>query len=135
MKKTKWWLRVVGVFYLLLTLMNLYFLFFSDLNVFRDTLPFPADALAIRAFADAWMVFIFELGVLGGMMLYASRQPAKSGILVLTVIMAEVFRGVIADGIWILRGYSAASYIPFIIVHLIIIGTGILFLRQEHRTT
>ncbi len=133
MKKTIWWLRIVGVFYLFLTLMNLYFLFFSDLQIFRDTLPFPADAFAIRAFADAWMVFVFELGVLGAMMLYASRDPARSGILVLTVVMAEVFRGVVADVIWISRGYSAASYIPFIIVHLIIIVTGIMFLWQEHQ--
>ncbi|MCG3211791.1 MAG: hypothetical protein FOGNACKC_05437 [Anaerolineae bacterium] len=131
MKKTKWWLRIVGGFYLLLTLLNLYALFFSDLQIFRDTLPFPADAFAVRAFADAWMVFIFELGVLGAMMLYASREPAQSKILVLTVVMAEVFRGVVADAVWIGRGYSPASYIPFIIVHLIIIATGILFVRQE----
>lgn len=74
MKKTMWWLRVVGVFYLLLTVMNIFAIFFNH-EMFRDTLPFPADDLAVRAFIDAWMVFIFELGVLGGMMLYASRQP------------------------------------------------------------
>ena len=132
MTKTKWWLRVVGVFYLLLTLMNLYGLFINP-QLFRDVLPSPlsADPLAVRAFSDAWLVFVFELGVLGAMMLYASRDPARSRVLALTIIWAEVFRGIVADALWILRGYSAASYIPFIILHGIIIATGIFFLRQE----
>ena len=77
------------------------------------------------------MVFVFELGVLGGMMVYASRTPGRSRLLVLTVIWAEVLRGIVADALWIGRGYSAASYLPFIAVHLIIIITGVLFLRSE----
>ena len=132
MTKTKWWLRVVGVFYLLLTLMNLYGLFINS-QLYTEVLPVPlaADPLAVRAFSDAWLVFVFELGVLGAMMLYASRDPARGGVLVLTIIWAEVFRGIVADALWILRGYSAASYIPFIVLHGIIIATGIVFLRQE----
>lgn len=54
-------------------------------------------------------------------------------MLVLTVVGAEIFRGIVADAIWIFRGYSAASYIPFIVIHLAIVITGILFLRQETR--
>lgn len=42
MKKLTWWFRIVGVFYLLLTLMNVYFLFFADgSQLFADTLPAP----------------------------------------------------------------------------------------------
>lgn len=133
MTKTKWWLRIVGGFYLLLTLMNLWFLFLGDPQIFTETLPAPlnADPLAVRAFTDAWLVFVFELGVLGGMMVYASRDPLRNRVMVWTIIWAEVFRGVVADLIWIMRGYAAASYIPFIIVHIIIIATGLIFLRQE----
>lgn len=64
------------------------------------------------------------------MLLYAARDPAQSRMLVLAVIGAEIFRGVLADVVWIGRGYSAASYIPFIVIHLIIVVTGLVFLRQ-----
>lgn len=132
MNKLKWWFRIVGVFYLLLTLMNLYGLFLGGSQLFADTLPAPlnTDALAVRAFSDAWMVFVFELGVLGAMALVASRDPAKNRIMAWVIIWAEVFRGILADAIWITRGYDAGSYSGFIVIHLVIVATGIMFLRQ-----
>jgi len=130
MTKTKWWLRVVGVFYLLLTAMNLYGLFINT-SFFNSMLPYAATDTAVKAFADAWLVFVAELGVLGAMMLYASRNPERSSVLVWTIVWAEVFRGIVADAIWISRGYSAASYIGFIVVHVIIVATGVYFIRQE----
>lgn len=131
MNKVTWWLRIVGGFYGLLTLMNLGFLFLSP-EALKDTLPAPmsGDPLAVRAFADAWLVFVLELGALGAAMLYASRRPERSGSLIVAIILAEVFRGIFADVIWITRGYAAASYIPFIVIHVIIIVTGILFWRR-----
>jgi hypothetical protein len=132
MNKLKWWFRIVGVFYLLLTLMNTFFLFFGDGQMFADTLPAPmnAEPLAVRAFMDAWLVFILELGVLGVMALVASRNPIQNKIMAWVIIWAEVFRGVLGDVIWIGRGYSASSYIVFIVIHLIIIITGVLFLKS-----
>jgi hypothetical protein len=137
MKKLQWWFRIVGGFYLLLTLMNIYALFLGNNQMFADTLPAPmnADALAIRAFMDAWMVFIFELGVLGAVALVAAREPLKNRIMVWVIVGAEVFRGILADAIWIAQGYAASSYIGFIVIHLIIIATGVLFLRQAQTGT
>ena len=131
MKKVTWWLRIVGGFYIFLTLMNLGFLFFSPESL-KGNLPAPlsGDPLAVRAFADAWLVFVLELGSLGAAMLYASRKPAQSGSLIVAIILAEIFRGIAADVIWITRGYATASYIPFIVIHTIIIVTGVLFWRQ-----
>lgn len=132
MDKLKWWFRIVGAFYLLLTLMNVYFLFFGGgSQMLTDTLPAPmnADPLAGQAFADAWLVFVFELGVLGAMALVASRDPAKNRIMAWVIIWAELFRGAVADAIWIARGYSV-SYYAFIAIHLVIIATGVMFLRQ-----
>jgi hypothetical protein len=130
--KLKWWFRVVGVFYLLLTLMNIYSLFLGGGQMFADTLPAPMniDPLAVRTFTDAWMVFVFELGVLGAMALYASRSPLQNKIMAWVIIWAEVFRGILADAIWIGRGYSAASYAIFIAIHIVIIATGVLFLKS-----
>ena len=132
MNKLKWWFRIVGTFYLLLTAMNLSALFFTDGQMFADTLPAPmgADAYAVRTFADAWMVFVFELGVLGAMTWVASREPAKHRIMAWVIIWAEVFRGIVGDVIWITRGYAVSSYAIFIVIHLIIIITGVLFVRQ-----
>ena len=130
MKKTKWWLIVVGVFYLLLTCMNLYALFFDN-SIIRGTLPPPVNDDTLKAFSDAWMVFNFEFGVLGGMCVNASHTPTQSRLLMLTVIFAEVFRGIAADAIWMTRGYSTADYIPFIIIHLIIIVTGVMWLPKK----
>lgn len=132
MNKLKWWFRIVGAFYLLLTSMNVYFLFFGGIQMLADTLPAPmnADPLAGQAFADAWLVFVFELGVLGVMSLVAARDPAQNRIMAWVIILAEIFRGIVADAIWIARGYDAGSYIGFIVVHLIIVLTGFVFLRQ-----
>lgn len=131
MKKLQWWMRVVGAFYLLLTLMNFYFLFVAPEQMAKN-LPekYSGNALAADAFLDAWMVFIFEFGVLGAMLLVGARNPIGNKILIWTVIFAELTRGVLADAIWIARGYAASDYIGFIVVHLIIIVTGWLFLQR-----
>ncbi len=132
MNRLKWWFRVVGAFYLLLTAMNLYALFFTNGQMFADTLPAPlgADASAVRTFTDAWMVFVFELGVLGAMAWVASRDPVKNIIMAWVIIWAEVFRGIVADAIWITRGYAVSIYAIFIVIHIIIIATGVVFVRQ-----
>lgn len=132
MKKLVWWFRIVGVFYLLLTLMNLYGLFGGGEALFADTLrePMKGDVNAMRAFMDAWMVFVFEFGVLGAMALWAARQPALSRILAWTIIWAELFRGIVADAIWIAWGYDPVGYSIFIVIHLVIIATGVWALRS-----
>lgn len=132
MKRLQWWYRIVGAFYLLLTAMNIYGLFFND-QLFRDTLPYPAEDLVVKAFTDAWMVFIAELGVTGAMLLYASREAWQNRILVWVVVWFEVFRGVVCDAIWITRGYDAASYLVFIGIHLAIIVTGVWLVRAAGR--
>jgi hypothetical protein len=130
MIKTKWWLRVVGVFYLLLAFGSLW-LFFINPHSFDAMFPFSNDALSFRAFSDAWLIFVLDLAVLGGIMLYAALEPARNGILVLTVAILELIRGAGGDLLWMTRGWSTAHYIPFMILHLIIGFTGIYFLRQE----
>ena len=131
MKKLTWWMRLVGSFYTLLTLMNLYGLFINP-DFFAQNLPpkYQGNYLAAQSLSDAWMVFVFELGVIGVMLLLASGQGVKARWLVLVVIWAEVFRGVVCDSIWILRGYDYLSYLVFILIHLLIIVTGFMFLKS-----
>jgi len=133
MTKTKWWLRVVGVFYLLLAFGSLWL--FINPQIFVAMFPYSNDTLSIRAFSDAWLIFALEMGVLGGIMLFAAREPAPNRILVLTIAILEIVRGAGGDFLWMTRGWSTAHYIPFMIVHLIIAFTGIYFLRQESAKT
>ena len=130
MTKTTWWLRLVGGFYLLLALTSLRVLF-VDPQMFGAMNPFAMDADALKAFADAWLIFVLEMGVLGIIMLYYARDSVHNRILVLTVSMLELVRGAGGDLLWMSRGWPLANYIPFMILHLIIAGTGFLFLRQE----
>lgn len=130
MPKTKWWLRSVGAFCLLLVVGSLWVLFINP-RLFGAMFPYSADETAVRAFADAWLIFVLEMLVLGLVMLYASRNPARNGILVSTVAILELVRGAGGDLLWMTRGFPTTNYIPFMIVHIIIAMTGLYFLRQE----
>lgn len=132
MTRTTWWLRIVGGFYLLLAVMSLRVLF-VDPQMFGEMNPFAADEFALKAFADAWLIFVLEMGTLGAIMLYYARQSDQNRILVLTVSILELIRGAGGDLLWMLRGWPTENYIPFMIVHLIIAGTGLIFLRQENK--
>lgn len=133
MTKTTWWLRIVGAFYLGLALASSWVIFVNA-NLFGAMFPFSANELSLRAFSDAWLIFVLEMSVLGVIMLYAAREPAHNGILVLTISILELIRGAGGDLLWMSRGWPTANYIPFMIVHLIIAGTGLFFLRQESVT-
>lgn len=61
MKKLQWWFRIVGVWYLLLFLMNVYMMFLGGSQYLSDNIPFPTDEWALRAFVDGWSPFLFEM--------------------------------------------------------------------------
>lgn len=126
--KTTWWLRIIGVFYLLLVLGSVWEMFINP-NLFSTIIPFGASNL--HAFSDAWLIFTLELGVLGIIMLYYARDSSQNRILILTVAILEIIRGAGGDLIWMSRGWPTTIYIPFTIVHLMIGVTGLYFLRQE----
>lgn len=130
MRKTIWWLRGVGSFYLLLALTSLWVLFINP-QLFGEMFPFAADALSIRAFSDAWLIFVLEMAGLGVMMLYAAQNPARNGVLVLTVAGLELVRGAGGDMLWMLRGWPVANYLPFMVVHIGVALTGLWILRRE----
>jgi hypothetical protein len=130
MSKIIWWLRLVGGFYLLLALTSLRVLF-VDPQLFGAMNPYAANAQALKAFADAWLIFVLEMGVLGVIMFYYAPYSSSNRILVLTVSILELVRGAGGDLLWMLRGWPVVNYIPFMIVHLIIAGTGLFFLQQE----
>lgn len=130
MKKLQWWFRVVGVWYLLLGLMNIYMMFLGSTDYLVQNMPFPADEWAVRAFVDGWSPFLFEMFGIAIFALWASRNAGKQFSAALLLIWLEFVHGVLDDIFLIARGYEAAGYIGFIMIHLVIIATGVLFVRQ-----
>lgn len=63
-------------------------------------------------------------------LLRASRDPLKHVSIVWQVVALEAVRGVLDDIYMIARGYAAPVYAGFIVLHLIIIATGIACVRR-----
>ncbi len=126
MKKLKWWFIGVGVFYLLLAAMNLYFVLLNPSFVEGSIkFPFPTTPDTIQAFVDGWSPFAFEIFAIATFCLWAARSPRRDLGAVWLLVWLELWHGIVDDLYLIARGYDAMSYIVFIVVHLIIIVTGV----------
>lgn len=128
MNKLKWWFRVVGILYFLLGVG-----FVPALNASRLPMMLPGvETLGVtyHGLLDFSFMFGLDLIVTGAFMLWASRDPLKNLSIVWLVVALEIVRGILDDFYMILQGYAAPLYIGFIVLHLTIIVTGIVFLRQ-----
>ena len=134
MKKLQWWFRIVGIFYLLLTAVNLYAIFINTQFLKLD-IPFPVDDTGFRITLDFWLTFVLDLLVIGAFLLWASRNPLKYFNLAWLVLWLEVIRGVADDFYLVARGYSASFYTGFTVIHIIVIVTGFIFIRQASAQT
>jgi hypothetical protein len=131
MKKLTWWFRIVGGFYLLLAAMNLYFVLINpSFAGTMITFPFAATPDAVQAFVDGWSPFAFEVFGLATFMLWASFNPRRYLGAVWLLVWLEFTHGVLDDIYLIWRGYDMIGYLVFIAVHLAIVVTGVLFVRQ-----
>ena len=126
-----WWLRIVGVFYLLQFVMN------ALVKAPIRTVG-PAGALAqasagdatARFLVDTWITFGLEVGAIGAALLIASRIPDQARVLVWTVIGIEVARGILNDIYMIVSGYDVTVFGIWIAIHTVVIVTGFLALRS-----
>ena len=131
MNRLKWWMRVVGVFYLILGIGFVPFINEARLPLMLPTFSAQPNSVEYKALIDWTFVFGLDLLVIGAVLIYASRDPLKNVILSQTVILLELVRGVLDDIYYSSRGYvSVGFYVGFIITHLIIIVTGIVIIRQ-----
>jgi hydrogenase/urease accessory protein HupE len=128
MNRSKWWMRVVGVVYILLGLQKLPFIFAQGLSSQYPALTATPDSTAFKALVDTWFLFGIEIAVIGIFLILASREPLKNVLLVQLVLVLEVTRGIAHDIYAIMRGESVIGVlIGFIILHLVIFGTGLAF--------
>lgn len=122
MKKLKWWFLILGMWYLLLSLMNLYMMFLGGeqgQKLLIDSIPFPANEWVVRAFVDGWSPFLFDMIGIATFCLWASRSPRKYLGAVWLIVWLELLHGILDDMFLIARGYDAASYIGFSFIHLL----------------
>jgi hypothetical protein len=128
--KLKWWFRIVGLIYVLLGIGFIPALNAARLPMMLPGFDAPVGGVAYRGLLDFTLMFGLDLLVIGVFLLYASRQPARHTWLVWLIIALELVRGIFDDIYMIAQGYSAPFYVAFIVLHLVIIVTGIAFVRR-----
>ena len=131
MTQLKWWLRIVGGVYVLNAVM---------MGVVRAPIASagPEGALAraaagdptARFLVDTWVGFGLEVAAVGIALLLASRVPASARALAWAVIGIEIARGIVYDLYMLAQGYSFNVYGPWLLVHTVIIITGVISLRK-----
>lgn len=132
MAKLKLWLRVVGVFYLVQFVLNVFVQAPIRAMGPKGALDQAAagDPLA-RFLVDTWVISGLEVGAIGAALLLASRRPEQASVLVWTIIGIELARGIIADIYMVARGNDVVVAAIWIVIHSAVIVTGFAVLRSS----
>ena len=128
----KWWMRIVGAFYLFLFVAAAILKLPIQALAPEGTLDKAAagDALA-RFVVDSWVILGLAIGSVGLALLLASRAPSRARVLVWTALGFELFWGLCADIYQLARGHSIQVVGTWIVIHIIVIATGIMALRNS----
>ena len=131
MNRLKWWLRIVGAFYLLQFVVMVFVRAPIRAIGPEGTLALAAagDPMA-RFVVDTWVTFGLEVGAIGVALLLASRIPAQARALVWAIVAIEVGRGIVDDIYMLARGYKPVVSIVWMVIHSMVIVTGVLVLRR-----
>jgi hypothetical protein len=129
----RWWMRIVGVFYLVQATIAAIVRLPIRVLAPAGTLEAAGgtDPVA-RLLVDTWILFGLEIAVVGGALLFASRSPERARPLAWLVLALELFRGIAHDLHMIGRGYDPPPFIIWVVIHLVIIATGYVALRRTH---
>jgi hypothetical protein len=127
-----WWMRIVGTFYLFLfvaaAILKLPIMALAP----EDTLSKAGAGDPLAGFLlDTWVILGLALAALGMGLILNSRQAGSSIALVWTVIGFELIWGIFSDAYQLVRGHPVEKIIPWIVIHLVFITTGILALRKN----
>lgn len=128
----RWMVGVAIVYLLLFVNLASLVLFPSRLLQFSPAFDAPVTSVAGQTAIDAYLLFGLDLAVIAVILLWASRNPLQHVVLVWLVIGLEFIRG-IADDLYLLlfREYVIEEvYYGFIVLHVIIIVTGYLAVRN-----
>lgn len=124
------WMRIVGSFYVALGLFNTPPVIAARFPAQYPDLGVTVDSMPAQTLVDVWFMFGLEVAVIGVALLIAARNPARHLALVWTVLALEVVRGIADDVYMLARGYEVAFYVIWIVLHAVIVVTGLLALRR-----
>lgn len=130
MNSMKWWMRIVGSFYLLLFVVGAIIKLPVTQTLAQGGVELQPANLAHRFLVDTWVMFGLELGVIGAALWVASAKPYQNRILLWTVLGLELVRGIVDDIYMLARGYETAFYVGWIVIHSLIIASGLWTLRR-----
>ena len=130
MRRLKWWMRLAGALYILQAVIAAIVLLPIQVLAPAGTLAaVAAGDRTAKLLVDTWVLFGLEVGTVGAALLVASRSPERAIVLVWTVIGLEFLRGIGHDVYMLARGYEATGLVVWIVIHTVLIVTGLLFLR------
>lgn len=136
MKALKWWLWIVGIFYLLegggtalLRLVDPE----SAAAIWTPTgEPGALDPAAVQAVLVPGLFASLSWLVLGVLMLYFTRVPTRAGVLVIVIVALELFAWMPLDIAALSNGWPVGRAVALMAIHLAIGVGGILALRASH---
>lgn len=132
MRRLSIWMKAVGVLYIAMGVMQGVMFLVPAAGEATVGARVPDAELSGPMFEfalDTWLMFGLGLLVVGTALLWASRDPWTHRVLGGTVIALEAVRGLLDDLIWLARGYPAAPYVAWIVLHAVVIATGLWALR------
>ena len=129
-------MRIVGAFYVLQFVMMVFVRAPIQAIGPEGTLALASagDPLA-RFLVDTWIAFGLEVGVLGAGLFVFSGKPDQAKALVWTVIGIELAKGPAYDIYMIARGYELTAFVIWIVIHSVIIVTGVYSLRKAAQSS
>lgn len=131
----RWMVGVALVYLLLFANIVSVVLFPSRLTQLVPAFDAPVTSVAAQAGIDVYLIFGLDLFVIAVVLLWASRNPLQHVILFWLVLGLELVRGILDDLYLLLyRDYVVDElYYGFIVLHLVVIVTGILAYRTATR--
>lgn len=127
MKLLQFWMRAVGVWYLVIAGASLPF----GTGPGAAVAGLPFDQQYPQRMEDYQFLGGLMFGVLGAALLYGSRDVRQNLIIVYTVIVLEIVRGLLGHAYLLGRGAPTWSFGILLLLHLVIMGTGIDFARRS----
>lgn len=124
MKPLKWWMRIIGTFYLVLFVVGSIVKLPVKMTLEQAGIAYDPGNFAHMFLADTWVMFTLEIAVIGVILWVASRNPLQNRILVYTLFGLELVRGIVDDIYMLARGYEPGFYVGWIVIHSVIILSG-----------
>lgn len=130
----KLWMRVVGIVYLVQFVAGGIIKAPIQMLAPSGTLDAAASGEPLAKFlVDTWLALGIESGVIGVALLVFARAPERAAGLVWAVLGIELLKGPAYDIYMIMEGYRASVFIIWIVVHSVIILTGLAALRKSRQ--